>query len=245
MATNNVAEYRGLIAALELYRDHADGAELEVLMDSKLVVEQMSGRWKIKHPDMRPLASRARDLAPAGTTYTWIPRERNQHADRLANEALDGPLGVVVGHAPVAGRRRRRGRRRGRHARGGRARRGDRPRPRRAGAHAAVGAGRADGARAGPPRRDRRHRRPGVQRLHRARPGAQRPGTRARRRDRELAGAAVRGGAHDPHLAAAPDPRDGRGAGRGGLARARPAPARSRPSSTTASSRPASGSGRG
>ncbi len=97
VATNNVAEYRGLIAALELYRDHADGAELEVLMDSKLVVEQMSGRWKIKHPDMRPLASRARDLAPEGTTYSWIPRERNQHADRLANQALDGPMGVVVG----------------------------------------------------------------------------------------------------------------------------------------------------
>jgi broad specificity phosphatase PhoE/ribonuclease HI len=100
VATNNVAEYRGLIAALELYRDHAEGAELEVLMDSKLVVEQMSGRWKIKHPDMRPLASRARDLAPDGTTYTWIPRDRNQHADRLANEALDGPLGIVVGHRP-------------------------------------------------------------------------------------------------------------------------------------------------
>ena len=97
VATNNVAEYRGLIAALELYRDHADGAELEVLMDSKLVVEQMSGRWKIKHPDMRPLAAQARDLAPEGTTYSWIPRERNQHADRLANEALDGPMGVVVG----------------------------------------------------------------------------------------------------------------------------------------------------
>jgi broad specificity phosphatase PhoE/ribonuclease HI len=103
VATNNVAEYRGLIAALELYRAHAEGAELEVRMDSKLVVEQMSGRWKIKHPDMRPLAARARDLAPAGTTYTWIPREDNAHADRLANQALDGPLGVVVGEAPTAG----------------------------------------------------------------------------------------------------------------------------------------------
>ena len=139
VATNNVAEYRGLIAALELYRDHAEGAELEVLMDSKLVVEQMSGRWKIKHPDMRPLASRARDLAPAGTTYTWIPRERNQHADRLANEALDGPLGVVVGHRPTPAGAADARRRRGRHARGGRARRGDRPRPRRAGAHARRG----------------------------------------------------------------------------------------------------------
>jgi broad specificity phosphatase PhoE/ribonuclease HI len=100
VATNNVAEYRGLIAGLELYREYADGAELEVRMDSKLVVEQMSGRWKIKHPDMKPLAMRAHELAPFGTTYTWIPRERNKHADRLANEALDGPEGVVVGRRP-------------------------------------------------------------------------------------------------------------------------------------------------
>ncbi len=97
VATNNVAEYRGLIAGLELYREHTDGAELEVRMDSKLVVEQMSGRWKIKHPDMKPLAAQAARLAPAGTTYTWIPREQNAHADRLANLALDGPLGTVHG----------------------------------------------------------------------------------------------------------------------------------------------------
>ena len=97
VATNNVAEYRGLIAGLELYREHADGAELEVRMDSKLVVEQMSGRWKIKHPSMRPLALEASRLAPPGVRYTWVPRERNKHADRLANEALDGPEGVVVG----------------------------------------------------------------------------------------------------------------------------------------------------
>jgi probable phosphoglycerate mutase len=100
VATNNVAEYRGLIAGLELYREYADGADLEVRMDSKLVVEQMSGRWKIKHPDMKPLATRAHGLAPFGTTYTWIPRARNAHADRLANEALDGPEGVVVGRRP-------------------------------------------------------------------------------------------------------------------------------------------------
>jgi ribonuclease H / adenosylcobalamin/alpha-ribazole phosphatase len=90
-ATNNVAEYRGLIAGLELFHEHAPGAELEVRMDSKLVVEQMSGRWKIKHPDMRPLAMQANRLAPPGTTYTWIPREQNTHADRILNEALDRP----------------------------------------------------------------------------------------------------------------------------------------------------------
>ena len=110
VASNNVAEYRGLIAGLELYREHADGAALEVRMDSKLVVEQMSGRWKIKHPSMRPLALEANRLAPQGTRYTWIPREQNKHADRLANLALDGPEGIVHGGAvttapadPVAG----------------------------------------------------------------------------------------------------------------------------------------------
>jgi probable phosphoglycerate mutase len=67
-------------------------------MDSKLVVEQMSGRWKIKHPDMRPLAMEANRLAPFGTTYTWVPRELNKHADRLANEALDGLRSGVTVH---------------------------------------------------------------------------------------------------------------------------------------------------
>jgi len=90
IATNNVAEYSGLIAGLELYHEYAEGADLEVWMDSKLVVEQMSGRWKIKHPDMRPLAIRANSLAPFGTTYVWIPREQNKHADRILNQALDG-----------------------------------------------------------------------------------------------------------------------------------------------------------
>jgi len=90
VATNNVAEYRGLIAGLELAREFTPGATVEVRMDSKLVVEQMSGNWKVKHPSMQPLAAQASELAPAGTTYTWVPREQNTHADRLANEALDG-----------------------------------------------------------------------------------------------------------------------------------------------------------
>ncbi len=88
-ATNNVAEYRGLIAGLELYVDHTPDALLEVRMDSKLVVEQMAGRWKVKHPDMRPLAVAAQRLAPFGTIWTWVPREQNKHADRLANLAMD------------------------------------------------------------------------------------------------------------------------------------------------------------
>ncbi|MFF3416286.1 bifunctional RNase H/acid phosphatase [Streptomyces sp. NPDC002698] len=90
VATNNVAEYRGLIAGLEAARELDASARVRVRMDSKLVVEQMSGRWKIKHPDMKPLAARAARVLPASqVTYEWIPRERNKHADRLANEAMD------------------------------------------------------------------------------------------------------------------------------------------------------------
>ncbi|WP_284579434.1 bifunctional RNase H/acid phosphatase [Streptomyces sp. 2P-4] len=90
VATNNVAEYRGLIAGLKAARELDAEAAVEVRMDSKLVVEQMSGRWKIKHPDMKPLAAEAAAVLPRGrVTYEWIPRERNRHADRLANEAMD------------------------------------------------------------------------------------------------------------------------------------------------------------
>jgi ribonuclease H / adenosylcobalamin/alpha-ribazole phosphatase len=103
IATNNVAEYSGLIAGLRLAAEHAPDADIEVRLDSKLVVEQMSGRWKIKHPDMRPLAIEANRLAPFGTTYAWVPREQNKHADRLANEALDGLRhGVTVAPDPEA-----------------------------------------------------------------------------------------------------------------------------------------------
>ncbi|GAA2414444.1 bifunctional RNase H/acid phosphatase [Actinomadura vinacea] len=90
-ATNNVAEYRGLIAGLRAAAGLDPSARVEVRMDSKLVVEQMSGRWKIKHPDMVPLALEARELASSlgSVAYTWVPRARNAHADRLANEAMD------------------------------------------------------------------------------------------------------------------------------------------------------------
>ncbi|WP_405967103.1 bifunctional RNase H/acid phosphatase [Streptomyces sp. NBC_00015] len=90
VATNNVAEYRGLVAGLRAARELDPSATVRVRMDSKLVVEQMSGRWKIKHPDMKPLAAEAaRILPPEQVTYEWMPRERNKHADRLANEAMD------------------------------------------------------------------------------------------------------------------------------------------------------------
>ncbi|MFJ6697514.1 bifunctional RNase H/acid phosphatase [Streptomyces sp. NPDC091272] len=90
VATNNVAEYKGLIAGLKAARDLFPDARVHVRMDSKLVVEQMSGRWKIKHPDMKPLAAEAATVLPrAQVRYEWIPREKNKHADRLANEAMD------------------------------------------------------------------------------------------------------------------------------------------------------------
>ncbi|MEU6661348.1 bifunctional RNase H/acid phosphatase [Streptomyces sp. NPDC046821] len=90
IATNNVAEYKGLVAGLRAARALDPAAAVHVRMDSKLVVEQMSGRWKIKHPDMRPLAAEASTVFPGEqVTYEWIPRERNKHADRLANEAMD------------------------------------------------------------------------------------------------------------------------------------------------------------
>jgi broad specificity phosphatase PhoE/ribonuclease HI len=97
--TNNVAEYSGLIAGLELYREHTPEAELEVRMDSKLVVEQMSGNWKIKHANLRPLALRAKQLAPPLTVWTWVPREQNKAADRLANLAMDAAAGNLSGGA--------------------------------------------------------------------------------------------------------------------------------------------------
>ena len=98
-ATNNVAEYRGLIAGLRLVSRLDPDAEVEVRMDSKLVVEQMAGRWKVKHADLRPLALEAARVLPRPVaTWTWVPRERNRRADQLANAALDGRVAEVVEH---------------------------------------------------------------------------------------------------------------------------------------------------
>jgi broad specificity phosphatase PhoE/ribonuclease HI len=91
-ATNNVAEYGGLVAGLQAVLDLDPTASVEVRMDSKLVVEQMSGRWKIKHPDMQQLALQAQKIARqlADVRYTWVPRAQNGAADALANSAMDG-----------------------------------------------------------------------------------------------------------------------------------------------------------
>ena len=90
VATNNVAEYSGMLAGVRKALELDPDAMLHVRMDSKLVVEQMSGRWKIKHSDMADLAAEARRaLSGTPVSFEWIPREQNSRADRLANEAMD------------------------------------------------------------------------------------------------------------------------------------------------------------
>ena len=90
VTTNNVAEYRGLIAGLRAAQE-LGAIDVEVRMDSKLVVEQMSGRWQVKHPAIQPLAREAAELvAEIGqVAFRWVPRERNRRADALANQAMD------------------------------------------------------------------------------------------------------------------------------------------------------------
>lgn len=91
IATNNVAEYQALIFGLRAAIEIDPDASIEVRMDSKLVIEQMSGRWKIKHPDMIDLAAEARKLILGRQVdFVWIPREQNSRADLLANRAMDG-----------------------------------------------------------------------------------------------------------------------------------------------------------
>jgi Fructose-2,6-bisphosphatase len=90
IATNNVAEYTALVLGLEAAFEVDPDASVLVRMDSKLVVEQMSGRWKIKHPDMVALGAKVQKLvAGKDVEFTWIPREQNGLADSLANKAMD------------------------------------------------------------------------------------------------------------------------------------------------------------
>jgi ribonuclease H / adenosylcobalamin/alpha-ribazole phosphatase len=91
--TNNVAEYSGLVAALAAAHEIDPNAQIEVRMDSKLVVEQMSGNWKIKHENMKGLVEKARNaFAQSQVKYVWVPREDNLAADTLLNIALDAEL---------------------------------------------------------------------------------------------------------------------------------------------------------
>ena len=90
IVSNNVAEYTGLIEGLRAAVEIDPEARIDVRADSRLVVEQMSGRWQVKHEEMRRLAAEARAVCPPGrVTYTWVPRAANTAADALANEAMD------------------------------------------------------------------------------------------------------------------------------------------------------------
>jgi ribonuclease HI len=90
VATNNVAEYRGLLAGLAAALERGVH-ELEVVSDSELVVKQMRGEYKVKSETLRELVSEARELASklGGVSYTAVRREHNDLADALVNEALD------------------------------------------------------------------------------------------------------------------------------------------------------------
>jgi len=101
--TNNVAEYTGVVRALELARDLGAG-EVHLLLDSKLIVEQLSGRWRVKDPKLIPLwaAARATLNGFSRWTATHVPRAQNSVADALANEAIDR---AAAGGAPSVVRR--------------------------------------------------------------------------------------------------------------------------------------------
>lgn len=101
VATNNFAEYSGVIAGLKLAIQHDTSAEYVVELDSKLVVEQLNGNWKVKSKDLMPLVSEASRLASQlDVSFRWIPREQNSRADQLANEALDRPVAKSVPDQP-------------------------------------------------------------------------------------------------------------------------------------------------
>lgn len=98
MQTNNFAEYAAVIRALEWCIAHGlEGDPLAFRLDSKLVVEQVQGNWKVKEPTLRPLVARVRELASRfpSVTFIHIPREQNKEADRLVNEAIDRGTGRV------------------------------------------------------------------------------------------------------------------------------------------------------
>lgn len=92
IATNNVAEYSGVLAALkQAQKMFSQEVDIELRADSKLVIEQLSGRYKVKSPHLIPIIEKIKILAIefGRVMYTHVPREKNKEADRLANQALD------------------------------------------------------------------------------------------------------------------------------------------------------------
>jgi ribonuclease HI len=90
IATNNVAEYNGLLAALRWAIDH-DARDVRIRSDSELLVKQMLGEYKVKHPGLQPLAAQARLLLMqlGRVVFEHVRREQNTEADRLSNVAMD------------------------------------------------------------------------------------------------------------------------------------------------------------
>ena len=103
VATNNFAEYSGVIAGLKLAMQHDTDAKYVVELDSKLVVEQLNGNWKVKSKDLMPLVAEASKIASKlDVEFRWIPREQNSRADQLANQALDSPVAKVIPDQPAS-----------------------------------------------------------------------------------------------------------------------------------------------
>jgi ribonuclease HI len=93
--TNNWAEYEAVVLALdEAKKKGFAGRPIEIRMDSKLVVEQLSGNWKIKEPALKEQAAKVRALLAdfPSSKFTYVPREQNKEADKLVNEAMDEAL---------------------------------------------------------------------------------------------------------------------------------------------------------
>lgn len=103
IATNNVAEYNGLLAALRWAVDHGH-SRVRIKADSELLVKQMRGEYKVKHPGLQPLAAAARALAGqlASVTFEHVPREQNKDADRLSNVAMDEAEEALRNPPPIA-----------------------------------------------------------------------------------------------------------------------------------------------
>lgn len=101
--TNNVAEYTGLIEGLKAAIEQGV-ADLDVFMDSTLVIQQMKGVYRVKHPGLKPLHAQARQLAGriGRVRYRAIPRAQNKHADRLSNEGMDAWEEANPGFEPEA-----------------------------------------------------------------------------------------------------------------------------------------------
>jgi probable phosphoglycerate mutase len=103
VTTNNVAEYRGLLAALQYAQAHGH-RDVRIRSDSQLLIRQMTGQYRVKHPGLQPLFQQARTLVDSlnRVTFEHVRREQNTHADRLANLAMDEGVSAAVSRQPAA-----------------------------------------------------------------------------------------------------------------------------------------------